>query len=64
MDEDHIVIAQTRIMRAFIRALGMQAENMQRQYLGQSMAYQEDSFISIVGEEGLNEESIRNLIGW
>ena len=38
---------------AMIRALGMQAENEQRKHRGESMAYDEEAFASIIGEFGI-----------
>ena len=40
---------------AQIKAMGMHAENMQREALGQSMAYDEKDFTDLVNE---------HLIGW
>lgn len=42
-----------RAICAMISALGMQAENQQREALGQSMAYVEDDFINLITEHGI-----------
>jgi hypothetical protein len=35
------------------RTLGMMSENMQREHLGQSMAYQQDAFEKVLQEGGI-----------
>jgi len=49
------IISQSAV--AIIRALGMQAENKQREHLGKSMAYQEDAFLKIIDEGGIGANS-------
>ena len=51
-----------RCVIATIRALGMQAENKQREYLGQSMAYTEDAFVKVIEEEGLHWNAIVTVL--
>lgn len=46
------------IARALIEALGMHAENMQRQAVGASMAYVEESFIECINRNGLDVNSV------
>jgi len=48
------------IMADFVRALGMMSQNMQRQALGQSMAYSDDSFY-VVAE--IMENRINDMVG-
>lgn len=44
---------------AMITAMGMQAENMQRETLGQSMAYDYSAFANLIEEYGLLESSAK-----
>ena len=46
------------VARATIRALAMHAENMQREGLGQSMAYREEDFLGLIAEEGLHHNAV------
>ena len=50
-----IVIAASA--RAVVRCLGMHAENMQRQALGNSMAYGDTDFNSVIDEEGIGHNA-------
>lgn len=45
--QDYQIIQLGLILAEFIRALGMNAENMQRKILDQSMAYNSDDFEGI-----------------
>jgi hypothetical protein len=47
-----------RIARATIRAMGMQAENMNRIHRGESMAYIEDDFVNVINEEGIGYNQV------
>lgn len=60
--EQRIAILQAAIVRANIRAIGMQSENVQRVHLGQSIAYGEHAFESLIGEEGLEVEQVERWI--
>lgn len=51
-----------RCATAMIRALGMQAENQQRQHQGLSPAYTEDAFIAVINEEGTHWNAIATLL--
>jgi hypothetical protein len=46
--EDRGAFLISQSVCALITAMGMQAENEQRKHLGQSMAYQEDSFLKVI----------------
>ena len=50
------------ITRARIQMAGMEAENMQRQHLGQSMAYVEADFQKVIDENGLNHNQVINRL--
>lgn len=56
--EQRIAILMAAIARANIRAVGMQSENIQRVHLGQSIAYGEHAFVSLIGEEGLEPTQV------
>ena len=49
-----VLIFQAGLVRAQIRAMGMQAENMQREQNGESMAYTEKDFVYLIEEEGID----------
>lgn len=42
-------------VRALIKALGMQAENLQREHRGESMAYVEEAFTSLIDDKDLTK---------
>ena len=46
---------------AFIEAMGMMSENLQRVHLGQSIAYPEEAFNKLMEERGLHHNGIWNL---
>lgn len=47
---------------AMIRAMGMQAENMQRFLDGNSIAYTEEAFNNLIDEYGLHYNNIVTLL--
>jgi len=42
---------------AMIKAMGMQAENKQREALGESMAYTEEQFCELIDEYGISHNA-------
>ena len=48
---------------ALISALGMMAENMQRQQNGESMAYTEADFIRLINQYGVHHSAIVTSLG-
>jgi hypothetical protein len=50
---EDVAIVNARVACALIRCAGMEAENKQREILGNSMAYTEDAFVNIIAEEGI-----------
>lgn len=58
----NLTIANAAIARAIIKALGMHAENMQREILGYSMAYDENAFLSLIDEECIEHNDILSLL--
>jgi len=47
---------------ALITAMGMQAENKQREVLGQSMAYTEENFQEVIQEHGISWNDAHKLL--
>ena len=43
---------------ALIEAMGMHAENMQRQQLGQSMAYSDEAFLKLINRYGIHHNAV------
>ena len=56
--EQNIAYINAQIACAMIKAMGMTAENKQREILGQSMAYSADMFFDLIEEHGLGHNSI------
>lgn len=61
-DEQRIVYAQSMLVTAFIKCQGMVAENMQRQVLRQSMAYTEESFLTLIDEYTAYNTILKELL--
>lgn len=60
MDSQQIAQAayiNAQVACAMITAMGMQAENMQRQTLGQSMAYSDHDFSALLEEYGIHHNA-------
>ena len=55
-DKQVFVISQSAC--AMITALGMQAENKQREVLGQSMAYTEQDFLGVIDGHGIGQNAV------
>lgn len=53
-----IARVHANVARAMIEMNAMTAENMQRQALGHSMAYDESAFLSIIDECGIGYNSV------
>jgi hypothetical protein len=52
---------QMRLVQAQIHMNGMVAENMQRQVLGESMAYTHSDFENLISEFGIHHNELWNL---
>jgi hypothetical protein len=52
-----------RVGRALIQALGMQSENMRRQFIGLSMIYSDAAFFGLIYDEKITEADIDDLLG-
>jgi hypothetical protein len=57
--QDYQIIVLGKIMAEFVRALGMNAENKQRELLGNSMAYNCGDFESCAGNIESYVEQLR-----
>lgn len=61
-EEQKAAIINARCTTAMIRAMGMQAENLQRELSGESLAYVEKDFKEIIEEEGTHWNSIHKIL--
>lgn len=61
-DELKLARIMARCTTALIRAMGMQAENQQREHQGNAMAYDEAAFLKIIEEEGTHWNSICDVL--
>jgi len=61
---DYQIIAYGRIVAALARIEGMKAENWTRQQDGKALAYDDEAFARVMGEEGADEASLRQWLGW
>lgn len=57
-EEQRLVYCQSRIACAMITAMGMQAENQQREFEGKAMAYTEAAFQKVIEEHGIHHNGI------
>jgi hypothetical protein len=55
---DKVAYLNSQIACAMIEAMGMQAENKQREIMGNSPAYVEDSFMELLTKYGLHHNSV------
>jgi hypothetical protein len=55
---DKVAYLNSQIACAMIEAMGMQAENKQREILGEGPAYVEDSFMHLLEKYGLYHNSV------
>ncbi len=53
----------SQVACAMIEAMGMQAENMQRDALGNSMAYDEDAFMRLLEKYGIHHNAVVTMLG-
>jgi hypothetical protein len=56
------IILQCRCTAAMIEALGMLSENMIRQSRGESMAYNDEAFFSLIDKHGVHHNAVYGLI--
>ncbi len=60
--EREAAIVNSNVVRAFIRTMGMMAENMQRDHRGESMTYDEQAFLRIIDEESVSWNSVISML--
>lgn len=60
--EQRIALLNAALMRANIRAIAMQAENILRVHRGEAIAYGEHAFAALIEEEGLGYEEVMTLV--
>jgi len=61
-DPDQIAMLNARVARALIRAMGYQAENLQREHRGESMAYMEQDFSDLIDLEAIGYNDVIALV--
>ena len=57
-DEQTAAYVMSQAAAALIEAMGMQAENMQRSHLGQSMAYNDEAFFTLNNMRGIHHNAV------
>lgn len=60
--EEKAAIVNASVARAMIRALGMQAENDNRKYRGEPMAYGEGDILSVIDLEGIGHNAVMEYL--
>lgn len=60
--QENPAILNARVARALIRAMGYQAENLQRQHRDESMAYMEKDFSDLIELEGISHNDVISLL--
>ncbi len=60
--QQDIIYQQTKIAQALIESFGMIAENMQRQVLGESMAYTYKDFDNLINKHGIHHNAVLSLL--
>jgi len=55
-------IVNASVARALIKAMGMQAENLQRQHLGESVTYPDSAFVALIDDEGIGWNTVIELL--
>jgi hypothetical protein len=62
MDEIKAARINASCATAMIRAMGMQAENQQRERQGLALAYDEEAFIRVINEEGIGWNDVHKVL--
>lgn len=60
--ERNAAIVFSNCTRAFIIALGMQAENEQRKHRGESIAFVKEDFDKLILEEGIHWNAVITML--
>lgn len=61
-NEENLIFLKSQITCAIIELEAMKAENKQREIEGKSLAYDEESFLSLINKYGLGHNTIINSI--
>ena len=57
-DEQNVAYVQAQTTCAMVEAMGMQAENRQREIEGKSMAYTHEHFYALIEQYGIHHNSL------
>ena len=60
--EQRIATLNAAVARANIRAIAMQAENIQRVHRGEAIAYGEQAFLALIDDEGLDYNAVHGCL--
>lgn len=60
--EQQVALLNAAVMRANIRVIAMQAENLRRIHCGEQIAYDESAFIAIINEEGIDYNTVMGMV--
>lgn len=60
--EEKAAVIQARCATATIRAMGMQAENMQKEFRGAPPAYTQVDFDNVIEEEGTHWNAVSSVL--
>ncbi|MHC4188433.1 MAG: hypothetical protein ACYSUB_01990 [Planctomycetota bacterium] len=60
--EEKAAVINARAAMALVRAMGMQAENLNRQQRGESIAYVEEAFEQVIIDEGIYWNAIHSFL--
>jgi len=60
-EEQKTAFVFSAAVRALIRSQGMMALNVERQNLGQTLAYDEEAFVNLINEEGIDHNTMLSL---
>ena len=63
-DEYELTYFKMKLLQAEIEMNGMIAENKQREVLGQSMAYTDSDFISLIDKYGIHHNKFPDYKGY
>ena len=60
--EEKAAVINARVATALVRAMGMQAQNLMKQQMGDVIPYREAAFIKVIEEEGICWNSIHGVL--
>ena len=62
-DEQRAAFVMSQSACALIEAMGMHAENMQREQRGMAMAYNDTAFLDLVNRYGIHHNAVLTTFG-